>query len=210
MNAKELYLTIGQIDDSLILDANAEHGKRQAPVLRFRMIAAAACLCVVLLGGYLRFFGSVVVWNTGSMEYAAKSTIPENSTVQNLSMEALSDYYHITLPDALGELSRMSADAQIYTDAQGGVVYDRNVFRYESADESKKLNLTLSRVSSEPESRGERLSRIQGVSVTLIEDTSIPGYLRLSAQWEQDGTSVQLSAEGLNQDELIAVLKQLI
>ena len=210
MNARELYLTIGQIDDDLILNANAERSNRQKPVLRFRVIAAAACLCMVLFGGYLRFFGSVVVWNEGNMEYAAKSTIPENSTVQNLSMETLSDYYHITLPDALGELSRMSEDAQIYTDAQGDVVYDRNVFRYESADESKKLNLTLSRVTSEPESSGERLSRIQGVSVTLTEDTSIPGYLLLSAQWKQDGTTIYLAAEGLTQDELVSILKELI
>lgn len=210
MNAKELYLTIGQIDDDLILDASAEHGKRQKPIPRFWRIAAAACFCMVLFGGYLRFFGTVVVWNTGVTEYAAKYTIPEGSGVQSLSADVLADYYHITLPDTLDDLSKISADAQIYTDTQGSVVYDRNVFRYENADGSKKLNLTLSRVSSVPKSNEERASRIRGGSVILTEDTSIPGYLLLSAHWEQDGTSVRLSAEGLNQDELITVLKQLI
>lgn len=210
MNAKELYLAIGQIDDDLILDASAARGKRQKPVPRFWRIAAAACLCMVLFGGYLRFFGSVVVWNAGVTEYAAKYTIPEGSGVQSLSADALADYYHITLPDTLDDLSRISAAAQIYTDAQGSVVYDRNVFHYESADGSKELNLTLSRVSSAPGSSGETTSRIRGVPVTLTEDTSVPGYLLLSARWEQNGTSIRLSAEGLNQDELITVLKQLI
>ena len=210
MNAKELYLTIGQIDDDLILDASAEHGKRQRPVPRFWSIAAAACLCMVLFGGYLRFFGTVVVWNAGVTEYAVKFAIPEDSSAQSLSADALTDYYHIPLPDTLDDLSGISADARIYTDAQGSVVYDRNVFRYESADGSKKLNLTLSRVSSIPESSEERPSRIRGISVTLTEDTSVPGCLLLSARWERNGTSVRLSAEGLNQDELITVLKQLI
>lgn len=75
------------------------------------------------------FFGTITVWNTGATEYAAKFSIPENSTVQNLSMEALSDYYHITLPDMLGGLSGIPADVRIYVDADGRVLYDRNMFR---------------------------------------------------------------------------------
>lgn len=209
MNAKELYLTIGQIGDDLILGANEERGKKKKPVIRLRMAAAAACVCLVC-GGYLRLFGTVTVWNTGATEYVAKSSIPENSTVQNLSMEALWDYYRITLPDTLGDLSGIPADIWIYTDADGRVLYDRNVFRYENADGSKGVNLTLSRVSSAPQNDGEKTSRIRGTSVTLTEDTSIPGFLLLSAQWEQDGTTVHLAAEGLTQDELLAILKELI
>lgn len=209
MNAKELYLTIGQISDDLILGANEERSKKKKTVIRLWLAAAAACVCLVC-GGYLHFFGTVTVWNTGATEYVAKSSIPENSTVQNLSMEALSDYYRITLPDTLGDLSGIPADIRIYTDADGRVLYDRNTLRYENADGSKTLNLTLSRVSSAPQNDGEKASRIRGTSVTLTEDTSIPGYLLLSAQWEQDGTTVHLAAEGLTQNELIAILKELI
>ena len=179
-------------------------------MLRLWIAAAAACLRLVCSGGYLHFFGTVTAWNTGATEYVTKSSIPENSTVQSLSMESLSDYYHITLPDSLGGLSRIPADVRLYTDADSRVLYDRNMFRYESADGSKGLNLTLSRVSSAPQNDGEKASRIRGISVTLIEDTSIPGYLLLSAQQEQDGTAVHLAAEGLTQDELLAILKELI
>ncbi len=209
MNAKELYLTIGQIDDDLILDACAKRGKQRKTVLRFGMIAAAACLCLTLFGGYLHFFGTVAVWNAGTTEYAAKFTIPEDSNVQSLSMEALTDYYHITLPDTLDDLSRISADTQIYTDAQGRVIYDRNVFRYESADGSRELNLTLLRASSAPENDEKKVSRIRGISVVLTENTSIPGHLLLSAQWKQNGTTLRLASEGLTQEELVSILKEL-
>lgn len=210
MNAKELYLTIGQIDDGLILAANAEHSKRKKPVVRLWMIAAAACFCLVLGGGYLHFFGTTVVWNEGPAEYAAKSSIPAYSAVQSLSADVLSDYYHITLPDTLDDLSRLPADAQIYTDAHGNVVYDRNVFRYESADGGRSLELTLWRVSSAPQTAGETVSHIHGAAVTLTADTSIPNHLLLGARWEQNGTTIHLAAEGISRDELVSILKELI
>ncbi len=210
MNAKELYLTIGQADDDLILAANAEHSKRKKPAVRLWVIAAAACFCLVLGGGYLHFFGTAVVWNEGPTEYAAKSSIPAYSAVQSLSADALPDYYCITLPDTMDDLSRIPLDIQIYTDAQGNAVYDRNVFRYENADGSRGLNLTLSRVSSAPQTAGERVSHIHGAAVTLTEDTSIPGRLLLGARWEQNGTTVYLAAEGISRDELVAILKELI
>lgn len=210
MNAKELYLTIGQIDDDLILDANAECSKKKISAISLRMIAVVACFCLMLSCGYLHFFSTSVTWNNGITEIAAKFSIPENSTVQNLSADALSDYYHITLPDTLNSLSRMQADAQLYTDTQGDVLYDRNVFRYESADGNKGVNLTLSRISSVPQNTEEKISRILGVSITLTEDTAIPDLLLLSAQWEQNGTTIYLTAEGLSRDEFIAILKELL
>lgn len=211
MNAKELYLAIGQISDDLILDANTPGvGRGQRYVRRLRIAAAAACFCLLLGGIYIRFFGVAAIWNTGTAEYAAKSSIPEGGTVQSLSADDFRDYYHITLPDTLGSLSRTSADAFLYADAQGSVLYDRNLIRYESADGSKGLNLTLSRVSPAPQSSGGRASFIRGVSVTLTQDASIPGYLLLNAQWQQDGTTLCAAAEGLEKGELISILKDLI
>lgn len=210
MNAKELYLAIGQVDDDLILAADAEYSKRKKPAARLWMIAAAACFCLVLGGGYLHFFGTTVVWNEGPTEYAAKSSVPAYSAVQSLSADTLSDYYHITLPDALDDLFRIPGVTQIYTDAQGSVVYDRNVLRYESVDGSRSLELTLWRVSSAPQNAGEKVSHIHGAAVTLTEDTSIPSYLLLGARWEQNGTTVHLAAEGISRDELVSILKELI
>lgn len=210
MNAKELYLTIGQIDDDLILGANAERGKKKKSAVRYWAIAAAACFCLMLGSGYLHFFGTSAVWNTGAIEFVSKAAIPENSTIQVLTSKGMSDYYHITLPDALGDMSRIPTDAQIYKDAQGGVLYDRNQFYYKSNNGTKDLILTLSRVSSIPQNGGEKVSRIQGVSVILTEDESVQGQLLLSAQWEQDGTILHLTAEGLDRGEFITVLKELI
>ena len=209
MNAKELYLAIGQIGDDLILGANEESSKKKKPAVYLWAAAAAACLCLIF-GGYLSFFYNVTVWNTGTAAAVPKVSIPENSTVYSLSKENLSDYYHIALPDTLGGLFEKTSDALLYTDADGNVLYDRNVFCYENADGSKRLNLTLSRASSVPENNGEKKSRIRGIAVTLTEDTSVPELLLRSAQWEQNGTTVCLAAEGLTQDELISILKELI
>ena len=90
------------------------------------------------------------------------------------------------------------------------MLYDRNEFYYESKDGNKNLILTLSRVSLIPQRGDEKISRIQGVSIILTEDESVQGQPLLSAQWEYDETSAHLSSKGLNQDELITVLKQLL
>ena len=86
MNAKELYLTIGQISDDLILDADTEHGKKKKPTIRFWAIATAACFCLMLGSGYLHFFGTSAVWNTGTIEFVSKVSIPENSTISRRRM----------------------------------------------------------------------------------------------------------------------------
>lgn len=69
MNAKELYLTIGQIDDDLILDANAEYSKKKMSKIHLGMIAVAACFCLMLSCGYLHFFSTSVTWNNGITDF---------------------------------------------------------------------------------------------------------------------------------------------
>ena len=130
--------------------------------------------------------------------------------LRRLLVDDLSDYYRITLPDTLDDLSRIPVVTQIYTDAQGNVVYDRNVLRYESADGGRSLELTLWRKSSVPQTAGETTSRIHGAAVTLTADTSIPNYLLLGARWERNGTTIHLAAEGISRDELVSILKELI
>lgn len=135
---------------------------------------------------------------------------PLTQRLRRLLVDDLSDYYRITLQDTLDDLSRIPVVTQIYTDAQGNVVYDRNVLRYESADGGRSLELTLWRKSSVPQTAGEKVSHIHGAAVTLTADTSMPGYLLLGARWEQNGTTVHLAAEGISRDELVSILKELI
>lgn len=135
---------------------------------------------------------------------------PLTQRLRRLLVDDLSDYYRITLPDTLDDLSGIPVVTQIYTDAQGNVVYDRNVLRYESADGGRSLELTLWRKSSVPQTAGETTSRIHGAAVTLTADTSIPNYLLLGARWERNGTTIHLAAEGISRDELVSILKELI
>mgnify|MGYP006997688098 FL=1 len=44
----------------------------------------------------------------------------------------------------------------------------------------------------------------------LTEDVAISDQPLLSAQWEQDGTMIYLTAEGLDRGEFITILKELI
>ena len=212
MNAKEFYRAIGQIDEELILAAGERSEKRKKHAVRLWAMTAAACFCLIIGGAYMHFWGVSVVWNEGTAEYAAKSVIPADSAARMLTADELSAYYQVPLPDALnGGLYRTDADARICTNAQGTVVYDRNVVRYESADGVGSLNLTLSRVTAAPQTtEREAVSRVRGTAVTLTEDASIPGYLMLGAQWERNGTTVHLSSEGLDKKAFITVLKELI
>lgn len=207
MNAKELYFAIGQIDDDLILDANAEH-KKKRPV-RIWAMAAAACLCI-MFGGYMYFFGTYAVWNTGAAEYVSKVSIPESCAVQTLTAAEFEEYYRISLPDALGGLRRTAFEAQLYMDEDGTVLYDCNTFRYESADGIGTMNITVSRASAARQSNAEKISRIRGTRAALTENTSNSGYVLLGAAWEKGGTAVQASAEGMDKAEFISVLKELM
>lgn len=112
MNAKELYLAVGQIDDELILEANEQPAGKRRQVIRRWALAAAACVCLVAGGVCLQLFSTSVIWNAGRAETVSKA--------------------------------------------------------------------------------------------------SIPGYVLLGAAWEQRGTTARLLAEGLEQAELVSVLKELI
>lgn len=211
MNAKELYLAIGQIDDELILEANEQPAGKRRQVIRRWALAAAACVCLVAGGVCLQLFSTSVIWNAGRAETVSKASIPEQSVMQPLTPEELPDYYQLALPETLdGDLFRVDGGPALYTDGQGLVLYDRNVICYESADGTKSVSLTLSRVSGVQQEQAGAASRIRGVPVVLTQDDSIPGYVLLGAAWEQRGTTVRLSAEGLEQAELVSVLKELI
>lgn len=114
--------------------------------------------------------------------------------------EELTEYYKLTIPKTLsGMLRQKDVYAQIYTDSEGTVIFDRNLIRYESTDGTQTIHFTLSRVSPDiPVGDSVKCSRIHGIPVAFLQDTSVPGYLLLCARWEQNGTTIQLSAEGWN------------
>ena len=212
MNAKELYRAIGGIDDDLILAANETEVRKKKHPLRLWAAAAAACLCMILTSVYSNYLSSSIIWNEGYTSFAVKASIPENSTMHALDMDQFSKYYGISLPDTLdGQLVRRNPRIQIFTDSQGNVVYDHNLIHYENSDGTKSVDLTLARVSfMTPVSPDAKLSKIHETSVALTEDLSIPGTALFSAQWEQDGTEILVSSEGIEKTEFISIIRTLI
>ena len=210
MNAKELYRAIGEIDDDLILAAAPSAVKKRRPARRWALVAAA-CVCLLLAGAYLRFFADSVTWNEAPLSVSAKLPMPADVTVQTLPSSELAAYYGLSLPDALdGGLLRVSADGMLLADAENAVVYDRNLVRYESADGARRILLTLSRVTPAADEPSGTRSRIHGTSVLLTADSSVPDLPLLGAYWEADGTRIALSAEGLERETLLNVIETLL
>lgn len=215
MNAREFYQTIGQIDDDLILAAGEQPARKKRFAMGQWALAAAACICLVLGGAWVYFFNAPIVWNEGTVGAVSNSKllIPAGSMPKELSGAELAGYYQLDpLPDVLGDdLRQAYTGAALYVDDGGAVVHDFNQVRYESADGNRAVTAALSRISSTaPAADGARASRIHGYSVVLTQDTSIPGYLLLEARWERHGTTVCLSAEGLDKEEFTAIVGQLI
>lgn len=215
MNAREFYQTIGQIDDGLILAAGEQPVRKKRFAMGQWALAAAACVCLVLGGAWVYFFNAPIVWNEGAVGAVSNSKllIPAGSTPRELSEMELAGYYQLDpLPDVLGDdLRQVHTGAALYVDDGGAVVHDFNQVRYESADGNRGVTVTLSRISpAAPAADGARASRIHGNSVVLTQDSSIPGYLLLEARWERHGTTVCLSAEGLDKEEFTAIAGQLI
>lgn len=117
MTARELFEAIGQVDDDLILDANAP--VRRRPAVRVwvrRALPAAACLCVMLLG-------SVALGRSGL--FRAGSSAPAESSAA-VTYEAAPD----TAGAAYGE---KSLSAQADTGAGAGAT------RYTEQDAARIL-----------------------------------------------------------------------
>lgn len=211
MNGKDLYRALGQIEDDLILAANEEPARKPKASVRVWALAAAACLCLVCLGGW-HFFGTSVVWNKGSNASISKFAIPEGSVPRELTLAEAEDYYRIgTFPDTLGDgLRRTGPDAvQVYADAGRDIVYDSAQLYYTREDGSAAVWISLARVSA-PQVPAGRLSRIGGVPAVLTESEEFPGYPTYSARWERGGTFVCATGNGLDKTKFIALVKELL
>lgn len=211
MNGKDLYRAVGQIEDDLILAANEEPVKKTQAPIKLWALAAAACLCLVCLGGYWRLFGTTIVWNQGSDVSISKFAIPEGSVPRELTLAEAEDYYRIgTFPDTLGdELRRTGPDTVcIYTDVAGTPVYDGAQLWYEGPN-GAAVWISLARVSA-PRIPAGRLSRIGGIPAVLAESEELPGYPTYSARWERGGTFVCATGNGLDKTEFIALVEEFL
>lgn len=212
MNGKDLYRTVGQIEDDLILAANEEPViKPKAPV-RLWALAAAACLCLVCFGGYRHFFGTSIIWQEAPGASVSKPFIPEGSAPRELTVQEAESYYQIgAFPETLGqELRRTGPDVfRIYADKVGIPVYDGTQLWYEDPDGSGTVWISLARVSA-PAIQAERSSRIRGVQVALTVSEELPGEPIYSVQWERNGTFVCVTGSGIGRTGFVALVEEFL
>ena len=212
MNAKELYLAIGKIDDDLILEADKAVEKKKKLVI-MRLVAIAACICFLAGGGYAGYIDHYTVWNQATDSFVGKAAVPGEGIVKTLTKEEGEAYYNISsLPDTLSDsLEIMGTSFMIIQDTQGKILYDRNLIRYESNDHLKGINLTLSRISSEKEENEKmKESHIKGYSIVLTENDLGAGSQLLEASWEKNGTKFCVDADGIDKKAFLSILRELI
>ena len=170
MNAKDLYLAVGEVDDDLILSAQEPPTRKKRPAAR--VWAAAACLC---LGALLSLRGNAVVWNPAEDAALTKIPAPADSTVRVISQEELAAYYQLdAVPESLGgTLSLSPSSFLLCVDTAGTPVYDCNQLLYQDAERQRSVNVTLSRLTRTAEApETGAASRIHGTSVWLTAASS--------------------------------------
>ncbi len=212
MNAKELYLAIGKIDDDLILEAGRTAEKKKKRVI-MKLTAMAVGICLLAGGGYAGYMDHYVVWNQEETGFVGKAAVPVDGIIKTLTKEEGEAYYGIpALPEDLGgDLQSTGISFIILKDTQGKVIYDRNLIRYESSDGLKGINLTLSRISAGEEENGKmKKSHIRQKSVMLTETDLGNGNWLLEAKWETNGTSFCADADGMDKTQFLSLLRELI
>ena len=87
MNERQLFEAIGQVDDDLILAADAPVKKRRRPPVYWRSLAAAAaCACI--------FLGGITVWQRSAIPHDAvmlSAQPPETAAAETAPDEAMAD-----------------------------------------------------------------------------------------------------------------------
>ena len=208
MNAKDLYLAVGEVDDDLILSAQEPPTRKKRPAAR--VWAAAACLCLLCLGALLSLRGNAVVWNPAEDAALTKIPAPADSTVRVISQEELAAYYQLdAVPESLGgTLSLSPSSFLLCVDTAGTPVYDCNQLLYQDAERQRSVSVTLSRLTRPAEApETGAASRIHGTSVWL---TATADAARLTAQWERNGTLFFVTETGLDQTAFLAVVEELL
>lgn len=216
MNAKELYRTIGEIDDDLILDAEKQPVKKpekKKNVVRLWPLLSAACICLICLSLYHLRFGTSVYWNESMGMSSFKTGISADAVWQEMSMEEAVKYYQLgEIPQNLGgHLKQMTpVSLAVYKDADGSVVYDQNQIWYQDEARGQVVSLTLSRITQTPPAvENAKISRIQGRKVTLTKTDSGGDLSTYGAEWKKNGTTILVSANGFTEEEFLSVLREI-
>ena len=184
MNAKDLYLAVGEVDDDLILSAQEPPTRKKRPAAQ--IWAAAACLCLLCLGALLSLQGNAVVWNPAEDAALTKIPAPADSTVRVISQEELAAYYQLdAVPESLGgTLSLSPSSFLLCVDTAGTPVYDCNQLLYQDAERQRSVNVTLSRLTrtaEAPEASEKSAQTLPGADCFAVVPESIT---RVSADFQ--------------------------
>ena len=213
MNAKELYLAVGEIEDELILAADTLPVRKKSHVRTMWMLAAA-CACLFCFGIARGFSGNQIIWNEAPAAIAMKNIIPAYTATQTMTYEEMENYYKLEkFPTSLkGELQQNGVDSFfLYFDETGQTVYDSNQVWYQNGEKGQFLCVSMSRVTeSELAPEGTEYSRIKGTNL-LLTVTELDDHLSVyTARWEQNGTKVYVTESGLSQEEFLSAIKEFL
>ncbi len=209
MNAKELYQVIGEIDDDLILEAAEKTSVTKIAAKRKTIVwagvMAAAAVLVMLAGGvWFLLSQRTVIWNESFVSLAAKTSVPGECTARQLTKEEAAEYYGMVLPDTLlvnqknASLTLSGQSIWVYENAEGEIIFDSGMISYEDRSQTRTVDIAFSKAISLNDEEHEqtlKASRINGKKVIFIVDEQADDVL--GAQWEQEGTSIRIRAEGI-------------
>lgn len=213
MNRKAFYREIGNIDDDLIQAANNAHGQKHNVRMFYRIAGIAACFCVICGGILFGLQKDTLYINEISIPMTSKVVIPtdEDTKIVPMTYQEFLAYYGMEqLPDAFGEeLTRAEQSYFVlYQDQAGDVLYDTNSLYYNSSDNSKTLSITFAKAEEFSNLfRGDaKQSKIDGVSMVLAS-TDQAAYW---AGFKLNDISIKITSYGLNEDDFIDIIKELI
>ena len=214
MNSEAFYKEIGNIDDDLIQAASEAHGRKRRYTMFYGIAGIAACLCLIFGGLFFRSKEDVIyINNISSPMTTAKVIVPSTEGTKTIVMtyQELLSYYGIErLPNDLENGLTMAKQSYfaIYRDQSGGVISDTNILYYNSLDGSKSLSVTLARsdkLLGIPNNDIKR-SKLDGVSVILASADRVEYF----ASFMLNGISVNIISGGLNEEDLINAVKEII
>ena len=208
MNGKTLYLAFGEIDDSLIEEANAPAVAR--PFFRPVFAAMAACVCLMVSAWLFISARDVVIYNSLPVPPAVK--IAAQGELIPMTDAEMSSYYGIALPYTIGGLAKQEIGFfSRYEDFSGNVTYDVNAVRYGSSDGLRALSVSLTKTGfpALSQSNAVRRSVLNGTSVLLaVADERNPNA-GLWAEFQRGETAVRVTASGFTEAEFTNVIREI-
>lgn len=217
MNPETFYREIGDIDDDLIQAAHEARGQKYKKPMLYRIAGIAASFCLIFGGILFALQKDTVYFNDIPVPAVSKVIVPadENTEIVPMTYQELLAYYGMEqLPDAFGdELTRTEQSYFVfYQDQEGNILYDTNILHYSSIDRSKTLSITFAKVEGTANVSHEdiRRSRISGVSILLAASVNSTSHMVYWADFILNDVSVQMTSDGLSENEFIDAIKEFI